>query len=175
MDFEERMKKDLTQRRKDAEEEKKRGKREKKEKIRIPLPLCDSASLREALPLELSKLDKVVEKPIRDMNTPERWGTFFQYLRDKKKRGIINEIIASEEGIAMASEVLMTISRDEVERARLRSEEKYELDTQSKLTYAKREGERKGRLEGEQEIINLLKSGKSPEEIIRGYGSQDGN
>jgi hypothetical protein len=33
----------------------------------------------------------------------------------------------------MASEVLMTISRDEIERARLLSEYKYELDTQSRI------------------------------------------
>jgi predicted transposase/invertase (TIGR01784 family) len=123
--------------------------------------------------LELSKLGKVVEKPIKDMGAPELWGVFFQYLPDKSKRGIINQIIACEEGIAMASEVLMTISKDEVERARLISEEKYVLDTQSKLVHAKREGERKGlqkgKLKGRQEIINLLKSGKSPVEIIRDY------
>jgi hypothetical protein len=119
--------------------------------------------------LELSKLDKVVKKPIKDMNAPELLGVFFQYLPDKNKRGIINQIIASEEGIAMASEVLITISRDDVERARLRSEEKYELDTQSKIVHAKREG----RQEMKQEIITLLKSGKSPEEVIRNYGSQD--
>jgi predicted transposase/invertase (TIGR01784 family) len=100
--------------------------------------------------LELSKLDKVVEKPAKDMSAPERWGTFFQYLRDKSKRGIINEIIAYEEGIAMASEVLMTISRDEVERARLISEEKYELDTQSRLSYARQDGRQEGMQEGEQ-------------------------
>jgi predicted transposase/invertase (TIGR01784 family) len=127
--------------------------------------------------LELSKLDKVVKKPIKEMDAPELWGVFFQYLPDRNKRDIINQIIACEEGIAMASEVLMTISRDEVERARLRSEEKYELDTQSKLVHAKRvgrqEGEQKGRQEMKQEIINLLKSGKSSEEIIRDYGSQD--
>jgi hypothetical protein len=93
--------------------------------------------------LELSKLDKVVEKPIRDMDSPELWGVFFQYLPDKSKRDIINQIIACEEGIAMASQVLMTISKDEVERARLISEEKYVLDTKSKLVHAKREGERK--------------------------------
>jgi predicted transposase/invertase (TIGR01784 family) len=141
----------------------------------------------QIITLELSKLGEVVQKPIKDMNTSERWGAFFQYLQDKSKRGIINEIIECEEGIAMASEVLMTISKDEVERAWLMSEEKYILDTQSKLTYAKEEaraeglqeglqkGERKGRqegkLEGKQEIISLLKSGKSPEEIIREYGS----
>ena len=80
-----------------------------------------------------------------------------------------------EEGIAMASEVLITISKDEVERARLLSELKYELDTQSNLVHAKREGIKegiqKGVQQGKQEIINLLKSGKSPEEIIREQGS----
>jgi predicted transposase/invertase (TIGR01784 family) len=127
--------------------------------------------------LELSKLDKIMEKPIKDMNAPERWGAFFQYLPDKSKRGIINEIVACEEGIAMASEVLITISKDDVERAWLRSEEKYVLDTQSKLTYAKQEGiqegMREGRQEMKQEIISLLKSGKSPEEIIRDYGTNE--
>jgi predicted transposase/invertase (TIGR01784 family) len=98
--------------------------------------------------LELSKLDKVVEKPIRDMNAPELWGVFFQYLQDKAKRGIINEIIAFEEGIAMASEVLMTVSRDEVERARLESELKYELDTQSRFAYAEQKGLAKGLADG---------------------------
>jgi hypothetical protein len=44
-----------------------------------------------------------------------------------------------EEGISMASAVLMTISKDEVERARLESEYKYELDTQSRISYAKLE------------------------------------
>jgi predicted transposase YdaD len=39
----------------------------------------------------------------------------------------------------MASEVLITISKDEVERARLMSEWKYVVDTQSKVVQAKRE------------------------------------
>jgi len=94
-------------------------------------------------------------------------------LTDKEKRQKINKIVEREEGIAMASEVLMTISKDEVERARLVSEYKYQLDTQSKLVDAERKGLQKGLQEGKQEmkqeIINLLKSGKSPEEIIRDY------
>jgi predicted transposase/invertase (TIGR01784 family) len=119
--------------------------------------------------LELSKLDKVIEKPAKDMSAPEHWGIFFRYLTDKAKRGKINEIIEYEEGIAMASEVLISISKDEVERARLMSEYKYELDLQSKITYAKREGRKEGRREGMQEILDLLKSGKSAEEIIKDY------
>jgi predicted transposase YdaD len=73
-----------------------------------------------------------------------------------------------------------------VERARLMSEYKYQLDLQSKMTYAKRqglqEGEAKGRkkgrkegkLEGRQEILDLLKNGKSSEEIIRDYNNKQG-
>jgi predicted transposase/invertase (TIGR01784 family) len=97
--------------------------------------------------VELSKLERVVEKPIKDMNAREHWAVFFRYLTDKGKRGKINEIIACEEGIAMASEVLMSISKDEVERARLVSEYKYQLDMQSKLVHAKREGKKEEKLE----------------------------
>jgi predicted transposase/invertase (TIGR01784 family) len=126
--------------------------------------------------LELSKLDKVIEKPTEDMSAPEHWGIFFRYLTDKAKRGKINEIIEHEEGIAMASEVLISISKDEVERARLMSEYKYQLDLQSKITYAKRqgrqEGEAKGLQKGKQEILDLLKNGKSAEEIIRDYSNK---
>ena len=69
-------------------------------------------------------------------------------MTDKKKRRKINEILEREEGIAMASEVLLGISKDENERARLLSELKYELDHQSKLVHAKREGMKKGMEKG---------------------------
>jgi predicted transposase/invertase (TIGR01784 family) len=133
--------------------------------------------------LELSKLAKIEEKPPKDMNTQELWGMFFQYLPDKSKRGIINEIIAREEGIAMASEVLMTISKDDVERARLISEEKYILDTQSRLVHAKREGlkegEQKGRQEGKLEsqtdiARNALSEGLSVEVVHKITGLDRG-
>jgi hypothetical protein len=44
----------------------------------------------------------------------------------------------------MAGETLIHISRDEIEQARLTSELKYVLDTQSKYV----DGQRKGRAEG---------------------------
>jgi predicted transposase YdaD len=44
---------------------------------------------------------------------------------------------------------LLTISRDEEERARLESEFKYELDRQCELVDARREGLAEGRVEGE--------------------------
>jgi len=115
--------------------------------------------------LELSKVDQVIEKPVDWMSPKEYWAVYFRYLTDKDKRRKINEILEADEGIAMASEILITISKDEIERARLMSEYKYELDAQSKLVEARRKGESIG----EQKIINLLKSGKSPEEIILEY------
>jgi len=130
--------------------------------------------------LELSKLEKIVEKSIDEMNVQEYWAVFFRYLTDTSKRQKINKIIEREEGIAMASKVLKSISKDEIERFRRMSEEKYELDLQSKLVTAKREGRAEGKKEGiqegiqkgEQKIIELLKSGKSPEEILKDYGEE---
>ena len=123
--------------------------------------------------LELSKLNKIVEKPIKETSSQERWALFFEYLTVKEKRGKINEVIEQEEGIAMASKEVIKFSKDEIERARLISEEKYELDTRTRIYVAKLEGERKGvrkgERKGERKIIDLLKSGKSPEEIISEY------
>ena len=96
------------------------------------------------LTLELSKLEKVARKPTGEMSAQEKWAVFFRYLTDGSMRGKINEIVENEEGIAMASEVLLNISKDEAERARLMSEYKYQLDMQSKLVHAKRQGLQEG-------------------------------
>ena len=139
--------------------------------------------------LELSKLEKIIDNPIDEMSAQERWAIYFKYLTDKSKRSEINKIISLEDGIAMASEILKNISKDEIERARLMSEYKYQLDTQSKLVTAKRagiqeglekglakgkkegiaEGLEKGIEEGKKEvqnyILNLIDQGLSREEI----------
>jgi hypothetical protein len=56
----------------------------------------------------------------------------------------------------------MTINKDEVKRARLMSEYKYAVDTQSKVVHAKREGQK--------ELLTILKSGKSIEEVEQRLG-----
>jgi phage terminase Nu1 subunit (DNA packaging protein) len=72
---------------------------------------------------------------------------------------LVNEIIKSEEGIAMAGQVLLNISKDERERARLTSEYKYAVDLQSKVVDAKRANTR--------DIAkNLLNLGDSIDKII---------
>jgi predicted transposase/invertase (TIGR01784 family) len=71
----------------------------------------------------------------------------------------------------MASEVLLTISKDEVERARLVSEEKYLLDTQSKIVHAERVGIQKGIQKRDREIAqNLKKLGLPIEQIAQATG-----
>jgi hypothetical protein len=114
-------------------------------------------------------LTEIVEKPIDEMSIQECWAVFFRYLKDKKKRQKINKIIEREEGIAMASKVLKSISKDEIERARLMSEYKYELDLQSKLVTAKREGRAEGIQEGIEKfqdyVLELMEQGLSREEI----------
>jgi hypothetical protein len=58
----------------------------------------------------------------------------------------------------MASEVLMTISRDEAERVRLVSEFKYQVDMRSHINHAKQEGA--------MEIARNLKADGVPAEQI---------
>ena len=98
--------------------------------------------------LELSKLVEVAKKPAEEMSNAELWAVFFRYLNDPGMRGKINVIAGREEGIAMAGGVLLNISRDEGERARLMSEYKGAVDLQSKLVNERRKGERKGEIKG---------------------------
>ena len=104
---------------------------------------------------------------MEEMTTVERWASFLLYTTDKGKRDLVNKILASEEGVAMAGAVLLTISRDEVERARLESEYKFAVDLQSRMVTAKQEGERVGRREVAR---NLLSSGLTLEQIANASG-----
>ena len=121
--------------------------------------------------LELSKLGSVAEKPAWEMSNRERWAVFFRYLTDSGMRRKINEILALEEGIAMAGRVLQTISRDETERARLESELKNNLDWQNGINLARREGRTEGEMIGErkseQRILAFLDKGYTAEDIRR--------
>jgi predicted transposase/invertase (TIGR01784 family) len=128
--------------------------------------------------VELSKAEKAIAKPVDKISAQEAWAVFFRYLTDREKREKINEILKQKEGIAMASEVLINISRNEIEQARKLSELKYILDTQSMRVTAKREGRAEGhaegRVEGHAEGImesrfeiakKMKKAGRSFEEI----------
>ena len=86
----------------------------------------------------------------------------WSYLTDEEKRGKIIEIINREEGIAMAVETLVNITQDEIEYARMCNLIKSQLDYQSGMVEAKREG----RAEGIHEVARKMKEmGDSIEKI----------
>jgi hypothetical protein len=65
----------------------------------------------------------------------------------------------------MAATLLREISKDEHERARLRSRRMYETDMISDLLTAEEKGEIRGEAKGIAKIITLLEKGLSLEEI----------
>jgi predicted transposase/invertase (TIGR01784 family) len=110
-----------------------------------------NVSLGGRMRIYVVELVKIQEKPLGEMNRAEKWGIFFRYCADKGKRGLVNEILAEEEGITMAAKALIEISQDERERAWLESKFKYELDLQSDMVSAERRGIKQGLEQGHAE------------------------
>jgi len=117
--------------------------------------------------VELVKTEPAADKPIEEMSNAELWAVFFQYLTDEEKRGKIIEITNREEGIAMALETLVNITQDETEYERMSNLIKSQLDYQSGMIEAKREG----RAEGMAKVARNLKAlGVSTEIIVKSTG-----
>ena len=112
--------------------------------------------------MELTKAEHIIEKPITKIAAPEAWAAFFQHLTNRKKREKINEILEREAGIAMAGEVLIEITQEDIEWARQLSEEKYILDTKMMIYDAEQEGLQKGLQKGRQEkTLEIAKNFKA--------------
>ena len=101
--------------------------------------------------IELSKLREIREKPVADMTDLEKWAVFFRYADIKRYRDKVNKVIRTKEAMQMAGDLLMSVSKDERERAVYRSRQMYQTDLQSNLHTAYDNGEKKGRAEGIQE------------------------
>jgi predicted transposase/invertase (TIGR01784 family) len=99
--------------------------------------------------IELSKLKAAMEKPVPEMTQLEKWSIFLGYAQSSEHRDLINEIIESKKEIAMAAELLMSVSRNADERARLMSRKKFETDMTSNMLTAEARGEARGEAEGE--------------------------
>jgi predicted transposase/invertase (TIGR01784 family) len=103
--------------------------------------------------LDLSKIDDVLKKSVDEMTNVEKWAIFFKYVSDDSKRDILNKILEREEGIRMATNILLQVSKDEEARAYYESELRFQLDQNSRYNHAIREGKRVGKLEGKLEGI----------------------
>ena len=120
--------------------------------------------------VELSKLNNALKKPVEELTSFDKWSLFFKFAPDLSRRNLINDIIREKEEIGMAAELLQEISKDERERAILRSRRMAETDRVSDLLTAEERGEIRGRAEGrthEKRAIasNALAKGISVETI----------
>jgi len=97
--------------------------------------------------VEMSKLQGLLKRPPESLTWLETWSVFFKFAPEPEHRDFINKIIALKEEVAMATELLMEISQDEHERARLRSRRMAEHDRYSDMATAEERGEIRGKLE----------------------------
>ncbi|MDR1622466.1 MAG: Rpn family recombination-promoting nuclease/putative transposase, partial [Synergistaceae bacterium] len=108
--------------------------------------------------VELSKLKRIMEKPVDEMRGAEMWAIFLACANDPKHRNVLNEIIGAKEAIKMAYDLLTGISQNEDERARYRARRKFQMDLQHNLITAFEEGKLKV-------ARNMLTRGIAPEII----------
>ncbi len=87
----------------------------------------------QAVVVELSKLEEVVNKPVEEMSDLEKFAVFLEYADNPAYRDTVNKVIESEEVLTVASDLLMNISQDEKERAIFRSRKKFRMDHESDM------------------------------------------
>ena len=126
--------------------------------------LCDAIHMTF---VELSKLSKVLEKPVSDMTALDKWSVFLRYAPDPQYRNAVNKVIESEEVLQVAGNLLMSISQDERERAVFRSRRKFQTDLQSDLATAEDNGKAIRSIEIAR---NLLKMGLPSSQIAAATG-----
>ncbi len=117
--------------------------------------------------VELSKLNEILKKSVDAMTDLEKWAVFFQYANQPQYRETVNQVIESKEVLQMAGNLLMSVSKDEKERAVFRSRRMYQTDRQSDLATAEDRGVQKGRMDVAR---NMLKRGRSIDEISEDTG-----
>jgi predicted transposase/invertase (TIGR01784 family) len=117
--------------------------------------------------VELSKLGEIIIKSVDDMTDLEKWALFLHYANVPKYREVVNKVIESKEALQMAGSLLMSVSKDERERAVYRSRRMYQTDMQSTIATA----EDRGRQEGVLAIArNLLGMNMPLDQIVTATG-----
>jgi predicted transposase/invertase (TIGR01784 family) len=126
--------------------------------------------------IDMVQFRSLGERDIR--NDPlQRWLTYF----DKgSPQELVEEAIKMDIAIQKAERKLRSVSEDDESLRIYEMREKALSDWTSGVNHARREGIKEGiekgikegKVEGREEIIELLKRGKTPDEIINDYGSQ---
>jgi predicted transposase/invertase (TIGR01784 family) len=103
------------------------------------------------LVVELGKAEKLAGQPVERLSAVERWALFFRYAADESRRELVNEIMEKEAGIAMAGEMVLTVTQDEIEQAQRETALKIQLDWESYMAEAWDVGEAAGLAKGKAE------------------------
>jgi predicted transposase/invertase (TIGR01784 family) len=101
--------------------------------------------------IELSKLGAVMRKPVKEMTGAKMWGIFFGHGNEPEYRGLLNKMVSAKGEIKMATELLASISRDEIERAHYRSRKMFRMDMEHGLAVSREEGLQQGLQQGMQQ------------------------
>jgi len=121
---------------------------------------------------EMPKLEQKVQDilagktDIKNLSREEKWCIFLKYRHEDWAEKLIEELSLKEEGIMWAEMAAEKIDRDYEKFARRMAEQKNRLDIALRREGIRQQARAEGKREAEQNIITLLKSGKSPEEII---------
>jgi predicted transposase/invertase (TIGR01784 family) len=101
--------------------------------------------LTELVFVDLSMANKILKqgKTVEAMAEIEKWVIFLAKAENPRYRKIIDSLIANKEGIKMANSTLMTISKDERERADFLSRLKWQTDRGHELASIQNRADRK--------------------------------
>jgi predicted transposase/invertase (TIGR01784 family) len=100
--------------------------------------------------VEMGKLGERLNVPVESLSWLEAWSLFFNFVDKPAYRGLINNLITSKKELNMATELLMEISKDDRERAIMRSRKMYETDKFNELQMAINKSREEGMREGQQ-------------------------
>jgi len=121
--------------------------------------------------VELSKLSEIIKKSVDDMTDLEKWSVFLKYANIPEYRETVNKVIESKEALQMAGNLLMSVSKDEQERAIFRSRRMYQSDRESDIATAEDRGELRGELRRAFTIArNLLGMNMPLDQIVTATG-----
>ena len=95
--------------------------------------------------LELEKVDGSQE--VSELNSIEKLGAYLKYAGDEERQGYVQEILDGEE-IAMTDNLYRKLTQDEIEYQRMESEFRYELQYNTDMERARKQGLAEGKAEG---------------------------
>ncbi|MDR2048984.1 MAG: PD-(D/E)XK nuclease family transposase [Treponema sp.] len=78
--------------------------------------------------VELRKVERLSGEPLERLSVKERWALFFQTVSNPGKLGLVNRLLETEEGIAMAGQTMIEITPEEKAYFLQMSRDKYKFD-----------------------------------------------